>query len=476
MILDKINQKIIYVIAFIISVICIIAGFPMISCFIYGAIAIYLAYQNNEKTIIGFLILAVFQNIILIVLAKYISPTYNTILSLIKEIMLYLALIKGALFYIKEKSIISIFQTYKTLIILMVLFGLTVLKNVLITSVEYMSILVSIRQMIIPLCGFFVGYFLFIDNNGREKIIKAIVIIGISLTLFGIVEMFLPENIIWNALDYELYLNNKESRTTYLYYGVTPNFYTWDFGFLMRRLVSITADPLATSHLIFLSLSLLVCFKNDILKSGNKKIYYIGAVILFLGCILGLSKGTMIYLAILILGLIYNKYQNKIGKKALISIVSAIMIIGITAITVLYFTADQPTAITRHMDGLIKGIKESSILGHGMGIAGATNHAFTGISTSNAESYVGVNLTQIGYIGTIILIILWTKLFIYNFRYYLTDRTLKNMFVPIIMLGLTIDMILSESSVSITGTGIYFILIGIFSSKIAKEKISLSKK
>lgn len=465
MFIDKIknNKRVLYIIAFLAFILFILVGLPAVACVIYIGVAIYLAWQNNEETIIGFLILAVFQNIILIIFSNYISSTYNTILSLTKDCILYLALIIGFCNYIKNNGIVDTINNNRVVVGVLILLFLIVLKNVLLTPASNMSILVSLRQMFIPLLCFLCGYFCKINENGKLIIIKTLIIISVGLTLFGIVEMLLPENCLWKFINLESYLQKKISGPTYYTNGVAPAFYTWDFGFLLRRLVSITAEPLATAHLIFLGLALLICYGPTYLKFKSRKTFYLCAIILFLGCILGFSKGTIIYLAILFIGILYNRYSKNITTKTFICIGSTICIICILITSFLYFSAETDTAITKHINGLLNGIRESGIMGNGIGIAGYANQAYTGAEVSNGESYIGVNLNQIGYLGVILLCVLWIRLLVSNIKYYIKITNIINIFPIILMLGMTVDMLLSESSVSIIGTGIYFIILGVIS-------------
>lgn len=159
-----------------------------------------------------------------------------------------------------------------------------------------------------------------------------------------------------------------------LYKGVTANFYTWDLGSLMRRLVSITADPLATAHLICLGLlvNLTVYFKSGCQKN---KIYVCVNILLLGGCILGLSKGTVVYLAVFVVGILYHKFQKNISKKKMMLFISILIFVAVILMIVMYTNTEVPTAITNHIDGFINGLKDSNLFGKGLGIAGAATHA-----------------------------------------------------------------------------------------------------
>lgn len=449
-----------YMVCLIICLVSILINLAWIACGVYICISLYFAFLNNEKTIIAFLVFSLFQNIILIVFSDFLSPVYNNIFSILKEFMLYLALIIGIINYLKKEHISGVLRKHKQLVLILSLLLTIVIYNILFSDASFISILVVLRQLEIPFTGFFVGYFLFIKKDDIRKIEKCVIYISLFLSIVGIIEMLLPDNFIWNVLDYGDYLRNKQNGTIVLYKGVTSNFYTWDLGFLMRRLVSITADPLATAHLIFIGLAIMI-FSNNSLKEKKNIKKIIEFSVLLLGCILGFSKGTIVYLMISFAAFLYNAYGHKIPNKYLLSIVIALFTLCTGVITALYVNADKPTAITNHIDGLLTGLGSARIFGNGIGTSGAVNSAITGAAIINSESYFGVMLNQIGIIGIILLCFLWVKLIINFIKYYITHKSMKNMLPIVLVLGLSIDMLLSESSVSVTGTGIYFILLGI---------------
>lgn len=442
-----------------------------LTCLIYLGIIVYLAYLNNETTLIGFCFLIVFQNIILIIFSKYISRTYMLALLAIKELLIYITILRSIWILIKEKKIKQLLKESRFAIVLLSVFFASIIINSFKTSVGVKSIIFSIRQMCIPVVCIVMGYLLNIKKDGFVKVKKIVVILSLLLAIIGIVEMFLPENIIWQTLNYGEFLKKKQEGAIVLYKGVTGNFYTWDFGFLLRRLVSFTADPLATSHIIVIGiLTLLFLYKGNDRK--GKVLRTIGLIILIMGCILGFSKGSFIYLAIMIICLVYHKFFKNVPGKVIVVSMCGLFIVGFGVICVLYFSADNRTAITIHIDGLIKGLRDATLFGNGMGMVGAANSAITGVSITNAESYLGVCVNQIGYVGIISVGILWVILIINNVRKYFYSKDEKYLLMIILLVGLTVDMILSESSVAIIGTGIYFIYIGIFLREENESKIS----
>lgn len=442
-------------IAFIVG---ILTGFTWLACIAYGCAAVYFAFRNDKYTILAFLLFAGLQNIILIVFSDRLTPVYHTVLSAIKEGMLYTAIIFGAVKALKKGKVSSFLRNNLFFVILLGILILILIKNLIISESSITSEIVALRQLAIPFLFILFGYFVSLKKEDAVK--KYIIILCVLLTLFGIIDMLIPNNAIWKALGYGDFLRNKQDGAVNLYKGVTANFYTWDLGFLMRRLVSFTADPLATAHLIFLGLAVILCGKAEFYKKLGYK-YWILAAFLFIGCVLGFSKGTFIYMAILFGGLLYDRFENKVPKSVWIAICAVIVLIFGGVIIYSYVNADKPTAIVNHVSGLLSGLKNATLWGNGMGTAGAVNSAITGASVHNSESFFAVVLYQIGWYGMLILIIFWVSLLYRFLKQYKKEKNKDILFGLIILFGLTVDILLSESSVSAMGTGIYFILIGI---------------
>ena len=104
-----------------------------------------------------------------------------------------------------------------------------------------------------------------------------------------------------------------------LFRGVTVNFYTWDFGGIpIRRMVSITADPLATAFLIYLGV--LIIFTGCISFKNKRKIngFFVILIVLSISSFLSLSKAifVLIGLTFWICAYFYNWMPKSILRMA----------------------------------------------------------------------------------------------------------------------------------------------------------------
>lgn len=430
----------------------------IIICIVYGLCAIYFA-TKNDCTMIGFFLMAVlFQNLIVILFSDTVPSMWITIFSLIKEGMLYLAVFLYALQ--KRKAVLERNKATIAFFIIAIF-----AKNLFITGASISAAIISLRQCIIPFLGVTVGQNLRIDKKGLIRLLKFIVCCSLFLAVFGLFELFFLKDDFWVKLGYAEYVYTKQGTLpSQLFRGVTRNFYTWDFGGVpIRRMVSITAEPLATAHLIFIGFAII--FAGSINSVTNKMAaktlnqYFAYMIFLFLCSALSLSKAVFVFMTITFVVIAYYKklFPPKMIKYG--TIFAGMFIL----LYVLQETRNVTvaTATSNHVDGLINGFKNSTILGTGLGTAGVMTSKIANSSISTTESYVGTYVQQIGYIGFAI-----TLLYFYDIYMQLLAKwkTYKSKYVILAMalyLGIVFEMFFSESAVSIMGTCIYFIFIGI---------------
>lgn len=430
----------------------------ILMCIVYGLCAIYFATKNDYTTICFFLTTILFQNIIVILFSDTASSMWITIFSLIKEGMLYLSIvlyvIKGKKTEVKRNDAILAFS-------IVAIFA----KNLFVTGASISAAIISLRQCLIPFLGVSVGQNLRIEKKGLSQLLKFIVYCSLFLSVFGLIELVLLGDDFWVKLGYAKYMYTKQGTLpSQLFKGVTRNFYTWDFGSIpLRRIVSITADPLATAHLMFIGFAII--FSGSINSFMNKSAtknpnqYFAYMIFLFLCSALSLSKAIFVFMAITFVVIAYYKklFPPKVIKYG--SIVSGMLIL-------LYIiqgtqNAAAATATSNHISGLINGFKNSSILGTGLGTAGVMTAKIANSSISTTESYVGTYVQQIGYIGFAITLFYFRNIYTQLLAKWKTYKSKYVILAMALYIGIIFEMFFSESSVSIMGTCIYFIFIGV---------------
>lgn len=434
--------------------------------FIY-AFGFFLLLKSDYKFLIFFTCFIFVQNILLVLCANKFTPTTNTLYSLSKEIMLYAFCLKS-LFVVKDR---------KAKCFIVIIAALYILLNVVSffrSDAEFMSKVISIRQLFLPFVCFFFGYFLEIDEKKKKRLFDLIVVLSIITAIMGFFDFFIFKDTIWSKLPFDVYQANKGAEFD-LYHGVPLNFYTWDFtdvfGVVVRRLVSIQADPLTTAHFLFLGF-VLTSFSN--LK--HKKII---KWILFLAAMLTFSKGVyigfLVYFVLMILKrLSYKQFRNLF----IIAVVVAIALFS-TAVSIISKVAPN-SSIMIHIRGLLNGFVNTSLFGYGVGKAGVMVSIKTGIERLTGESYIGIVLAQLGIVG-FLLYLVFTVCLIFRLYYFYSTYNKKDVFIPIcLLLAVFLESFFSESSVGLVATGLYFVLAGqsfaTFNKKKKVYKVVTSKE
>lgn len=90
-----------------------------------------------------------------------------------------------------------------------------------------------------------------------------------------------------------------------------------------------------------------------------------------------------------------------------------------------------------------------------------------------AESFIGTLTVQTGYLGLFIFLCFWIYVF---FKILKSGKILKNSFCynsAILLLAVITESLFSESSISIVGTGMYFVFAGLSMKKVYKEENGL---
>lgn len=431
--------------------------------------ALYFSLKNNVHMLYFFMFVVLFQNIIVILFCDDISPTLNTIFSAIKELMLYAALV----FCVVGKKKLIISKENKKELIAIFIYILFLSKNLLITPASMNSAVLSLRYMLVPILCIYVGRNLKISKKEVYRLFTYLIAVSVFLSLFGLLEMFLLGDGFWSKIGYSLYaVKMKGNQALSLMNGVTVNFYTWDFfGIPIRRLVSITADPLATAFLIYLGAMILITKVVPVkTKHGRANANLLILVLLIVASILSLSKAIFVFIAVTILAC---AYYFKWLPKSLLKV--GTVVVSLAVILMLKSYVDNTTTITssiNHLVGLLNGFANSGTLGKGLGTAGSSVIMLTGSESSVAESYIGALVYQIGIIGFadfVYFIYIQIKKMQFMYRKYRSNMIVLSL---VLILGLCICMLFSDSAVSIMGTGIYFIIIGITQ----QEKLYLEGK
>lgn len=135
----------------------------------------------------------------------------------------------------------------------------------------------------------------------------------------------------------------------------------------------------------------------------------------------------------------------------------------------------QATSAGNHFNAFIYGIENATLLGKGLGTIGY-NASIMGLDrydTGYNESFFALCIGQLGIVGTILIYFFMFSCIFSNYMLYKQTKS-KYVFISVILLfAIFIESLFSASSISMLGTGLYFILSGlcnnIFSGGIKNE-------
>lgn len=415
---------------------------------------IFFCVKRDSSTFNYFLIYTIFQNLFLILCARGMTSRDTILIILIKEFIVYF----GVVFYfitIKKRSINFIEM-------ITIFFGIVSIINILFISESFKYSAISLRQITIIFSCYYFGKILKIKSGEYRDLMNCILFWCIFVCVIGLGLYFFTSDKEWLSMGYGEYWANKTGGASKNQF---TNFYSWDFGIKLKRMFSIFMDPLACSHFLSISLVLLVV--------SYKKVRWFLLPVVFVSVILGISKASLVLAAVMIVMFIYLKIENKRIKRIFIG--SCIGVVAGILVFLFYYTnnVSQPTAISNHADSLFYGIRNMSLFGNGLGTSGynATMMGLKNFDKAYNESFFALCVGQMGIFGVVPIYLFMGGISIKNFLIY---QSTKNEFVlasVILVITTLIESFVSASSISMLGTGLYFVIAGVCSNTVLSEEL-----
>lgn len=440
------NNIIIFLPLFILSILCSIISNYILFIGYFFLICLLFIKVHNVKTIYFFTLCTLCQNIYLIFFSQSLNPSESQLIIIVKELVIYIC---AFLFYLKYRLIGK--NSKKLNNILFVILFAILFVNVLRPGTSFNDKITALRQICIaPLCFYF-GYYINIKYFGLKKfLVKYILIIKI-LCITGLFIYILPDDF-WTLLNYDIYIFNKKGITGS---DVFTSFYSYDLGFKLKRFVSFTADPLATSHILgMIMIYILLCFRKRYFKSF---------LIIFICGLLCISKSLIFLFSIFFFTYTYLKINNKKKRYIFLSF-TILLFIGLFFYAIQHFNSlEIKTAAGNHFASLLYGLNNNSFLGNGLGTAGY-NVIVSGaenVDDGYTESFFAVLIAQIGIIGALCFYLFLYTIIMSLIKLYRDTNNSIVMSSSIILVYITLESFISASAITMLGTSLYFIIPGI---------------
>lgn len=446
-------------------IICLTNGILAV-LFMYSLIIIF-SIKNNKCTLMFFLYMIIEQNIIMVLSAPFLSSKETTLLCLGKEIMIYMSILIAIIKRISSSKVMLKVRNIKLILSIIILFVLIVL-SFFSSKADIKAKIVSIRTIMLPFICLLFGYFVNVRETDIREIIKKLGIMGSLITIMAIIDLVIFKDQLLVKLPLKQFLMNKGIFDEFYWTGLPTNYTTWDYvsitGGLSYRLVSIFTEPLAMGHFCFGVMVLM----DSIRYKYKKEIQFI----LLIGALLTLSKG--IYISIIVwIGLkiicrLSFKGARNIVFLGFIAAISLAMIIPKLIDNYYSDSVLVNSSTFAHLNGLINGSSQADIIGRNLGKAGSVTYMLqrgseTIPEVDVVENWIGAYVYQLGYIAVIVFFVFFATHIIRLLKnYFKTDN--KFIFSTFALLcAVIIESFLSDSSISIIGTGFYFVFAGIAS-------------
>lgn len=416
--------------------------------------SVFFVLGSTTVSLYYFTIITVFQNIILVVFAPYLNSTETVGIILTKEMVVYIV----ATVYFVQNRLIGL----KKKDLLFICFVVLVATNVLISNSIKIG-LAALRQIaLIFFCYYYGKSIKSNPENSLKRYFDFILFCCVLVGIFGLFFLSFSDNV-WLKIGFDKFWENKsDGQKAYSF----VNFYTYDLGIRLKRIVSVFVEPLSCAH--FLGIGFVTVFLTHKKSCALK--------ILILVClVMVLSKSSLVLLLSVIFVLIYSKIKDKTLSKMF---VSACVIGGFIILFILTNYSSgltQNTAIGNHFNAFLYGMKNATLLGKGLGTTGY-NASIMGLSDYDSgynESFFSLCIGQLGLLGTSLIYIFLATCIYDNYTIYKATKNRYVLISVVLLLAVTIESLFSASSISMLGTGLYFVIAGLCSNISDQETYDL---
>lgn len=400
----------------------------------------YCIVKRNYSSLKFLTLAIIMQNMMSLFASNVLPGILSQIIILYKEIILWGAVLYSFICSCKiKKYIMPIFM-----------FMLIIMAYFFVGEATVYGRLISFRQLMTPIILILYGRTLKLKQEEIKSYFSFIINLGIVQAFFGILERFVLGDAFWKAINIQKLFETK-GFSRWVLSELPGNYYSYDLynimGVRIRRLVGFSTDPLLTAHYLAFCIVILLFAGRNFKKMS--RIICLG--ICTVACVLTLSKG-----AILIVGIAYLYKIWLTNKKIAIGLIGIFIIFAVTLIrTNLFMT------VAIHAEGLWSSVSIKSFIGNGIGTAGNLA-SLNGESSTAGESYFGMVIGQIGYIGLFVFLYVIYRMIKISLRKY-SDTYVYSMVAYII--AVILEATMSESAINFVGSGCAFIILGIYSNQ-----------
>jgi len=320
---------------------------------------------------------------------------------------------------------------------------------------------------------YLLGKWLMFPQTRLPSLYSLVTAIGVFIAVFGLLEAYIFPDDFWLAIGHEEYYLMKRGRPIQDELYGNMRFWLPGTEEPLRRVASITGDPLISSYPM--AYMLVLAFSSFLYKRKMSIKYGVLSSIVLLAIALTLSRGAHVSIVIAVGLLVASRGSlRNFRMLTLAGFFGIIILVSALGDTILDYTYGKGH-IYQLVSGINRGLERP--IGFGLGtassvVSGVVKAGGDGEETfaGGGDSYVGSALTQIGICGASLL---FTILFmmcadIYSRGAILAKEDDRYAWVYLgtagMLAGLFITCTVNESGYGFVGSGITFLVAGILSS------------
>ncbi len=368
-----------------------------------------------------------------------------------------------------------------TLIILFLLF-LTVPFALSSASIE--ARVAGFRGLALLPVLFLIGRWLRLPSKQLRPFFRLLVAIAAAVAIFGLIEAYLLPQGFWLSIGHEEFYLMKRGRPIQGTLYTNMRFWLPGADVPIRRVASITGDPLISSYL--LAFALLLMLSYTVIHRRTNLLFVPLALAITVAMLLTLSRGAT--LTVLIAGgiLVLSRMSvRRFQYLTLLGLLGAIVFALAFSDTILSITYGQGHIEQLH-SGLIRGLNHP--LGLGTGTASSTASAITKaqggseIFVGGGDSYIGSTATQIGIVGLTLFVAIMLSMCSDLYRMGVqrlraaTPRSWLYLATAATLAALLITSTVNESGYGYVASGLVFIFAGVLSFQAESHGVSPSRE
>lgn len=440
-------------------------AFILLTVVVFG-VALILARRRVEFVILLASVL-LFQNLGTMVLLRlgWVSGPGAQVLLATKESLLVVGVIalvghRVAKIITKGRFRLSPIPTFA------ILWVLLVFVHAASSGPPWLARLAGVRSVVVLPTLFLFGYWLALSPKSVQRMIRLMIVIGVLLAGFGVLEAYVLPESFWLTIGHEEFYLEKIGRP--IQDRLYNNMRYWIGGNQIRRVASLTGDPLISSYPMAM---VIVMLAARYVSRGSFRAWH-ALVILLVGfaTVLTLSRGAFLTVAIAagFLPIAKRSVRMTLGLTglALAAIVAGTTLFGEY---ILKFTTGAG-----HINELVQGLQRGAEkpLGHGLGVASslaagiARSSGLDSLVIGGGDSFMGSLATQMGLVAMLLFYILMLSMLASPAWQFKRLQSLRS---PIawwfgaavaMQAGLLVTSSVNESGFGFVASGLIYILVG----------------